>query len=565
MYRLSILLLLVLLSAPNALAEESATAAGVTEPGRSLDRALDVVLNMRGREEEKRTLVFLVDPTASLQSAAFGDKLAAALTRNAAHLGKTKIGVARTGAKKGVALKPTDDREAVLESVKGILTKPASTFQNVYADVRRAAAAMGGKSTARELVLVTLENGDAEDDLEGTVAALRRAKIRLHVIASEAYLADSYYSSHASTAVRPPKGAKLTGGDSAFEQMPWGWLFQRVNGNEVAPAGFALYGLSRLAHATHGNVFLYSTANSAHQCAVYDGCPFCTNDHTPVGESYQSHRVNATAPITDTRKRAYAAAARDPYFRATLKVWGQASKERLLRSKPSVRLAGGSLKLEPRKSGAWLAITSSLSFKRNALRADKAVKVCTQLITSFEADLKRADGRDGLPRFKAQAEYTRLMLHLARLNLIGFSAWCQEAGPSMIGKIDRSIEPPEKPWHGADMTPVSIGYSNMCLCHGVEPFEHVHLPGGEAYQLALRSFGQVFNAFTSHYDHSPFGVAARRAGIARFYPTFRGKVTTPPPRLKPSSSSDKTTTETGRPSRGPAGGTGGGGGATTGG
>ncbi len=565
MRRLLFVLLLVLAGTPNVQADESATAAGVTEPGRSLDRALDVILDMRGRDSQERTLFFLVDPTASLQTAAFADRLTAAFTRNADRMGTTTIGVARTGAKKGVALKPTADLGAVLQTVTDVLAKPDASFQNVYADLRRVAGALSGKSGARELVLVTLENGDAEDDLEATVAALRRAKIRLHVIAREALLADSYYSSHASTATKPPRGTRLTGGDGAFEQIPWGWIFQKVQGNEVAPAGFAFYGLSRLARATEGRVFLYSTPDSAHQCAFYDGCPFCTNDHTPPGESYQTHRVKATAPITDSRKHAYAAAAGDPFFRATLKLWGQASKQGLVRSKPSVKLAGGSLKLEQRRSAAWLPLTTSLSFKRNANRADKAVKACSQLITSFEADIERARSSRGLPRFEAQAEYTRVMLHLTRLNLMAYSAWCKEAGPTMIGKIDRPIEPPERPWYGSDMTPVGIGYSNMCLCHGVAPFQQVHLPGGEAFKLAIRSFGKVFAEFTSRYDHGPFGIAIRRAGIARFYPTFRGKTTTPPPREKPSSSSDSTTTTTGRPSRGPGGGSSGGGGATTGG
>ena len=47
-----------------------------------------------------------------------------------------------------------------------------------------------GKSGSREIVLVTLENGDAEDDVEATVAALGRAGVKLSVIAREAFLAN---------------------------------------------------------------------------------------------------------------------------------------------------------------------------------------------------------------------------------------------------------------------------------------------------------------------------------------------------------------------------------------
>ncbi len=74
------------------------------------------------------------------------------------------------------------------------------------------------------MLLATLENGDAEDDLEATAARLAGTKTKLFVLASEAYVADCYWAQR--TYQDHPRETQLTGGDSAAIDMPWGWLFQ---------------------------------------------------------------------------------------------------------------------------------------------------------------------------------------------------------------------------------------------------------------------------------------------------------------------------------------------------
>ncbi|MHC4551039.1 MAG: vWA domain-containing protein [Planctomycetota bacterium] len=530
--------------------EESVTAAGVTERGRSLGNVLDVVLGTGGAEEKgPRTFVFLLDATASLKSAAFDTAFGEALQRNAAKLDRTRIWVARVGAKDAPALAFAAKRGRMADVAKATLAAPTKAFQNVYADVRRAASFLARKPGTRRMVLVTLENGDMEDDVEATLGALRRAKVRLFVVGREAYLCDSYWQSGAR---RSPRGLQGTGGDAAFIELPWGWLFQMAVANETVPSGFAMYGLSRLATGTEGRVFLYAPAKSEHRCqASGPGCHFCRGDHIPPGATYQPHRLQALAPLVVPRRQAYAAALRDPCFRAVRRAWRRASKEGLVRSRPSLRPSG---EPERRPLGSWATLTGSLAFARNAARAEKLARTCREVVTSLEADLARASG--GRPRYRAIAELTRVMLHVTRVNLLALAAWCRETGPAMAGKERRDLKPPELPWYAADLQFVGIAYSNLSLCHGIRPFRDVRLPGGEAFRRELDALAGVVEPFLARYAHTPYAAAVRRAGLARFSLSVRG--TTVPRKRDPSSSeTDRTTTDE-RPDRAGPGETGGG-------
>src|SRR5437763_192552 len=87
-----------------------------------------------------------------------------------------------------------------------------------FAPARAVAQSLAGKPGSHEVLLVTLENGDVEDDLEATVTALRHAHVRTFVLAHEAFLSDSYATSHYAPA--PPKGTTWSGEDGAFAEVP---------------------------------------------------------------------------------------------------------------------------------------------------------------------------------------------------------------------------------------------------------------------------------------------------------------------------------------------------------
>ncbi len=564
---LLLLALFLLTSGPAARAGDTATAADATEPGRRIDRALDIVLDGSTRSAGgPRTLCLLVDPSPSLVSAGFADRLEAALERNAARLAGTEIAVLKAGEKDPVVQAATADRAAAAKSVRATLVGAKNTVRNVYADVRAAATLLGGRTGARELVLVTLENGDVEDDLEGTVAALRHAKVRAYVLTTEAFLSDSYAASHVATPA--PRGATWTGGDGAFAEIPWGWLFQMSNGNEAASSGYAAYGLTRLSAASEGRLFLVSDGTApTHSCMTMGVCAFCTGDHVVSGEVYQPTRLRALAPLVETRDVVYAAAAHDPFWRAVHAAWKEASDAGLVRSRPSLDLAGGVAKPEKRSNSQWAPLTGNgLAFTSSAARAGKALEACDRIRIALDADLAKIKPDEGSARWRAVAEYVRLMLHVTRVNLVQFVGWCQEVGPVIAGRkpAEPEIAPPEAPWFTDATRMVGVSYTDWSLCHGVRPFLELHLPGGAAVRDALSDLDAVYTAFLARYTGTPFAVAAHRTSIARFLPTVQGKPLPLPPKKGAGSTGENPTTPSERPARG-SGGTAAGGATTSGG
>jgi hypothetical protein len=543
-------------------AQESESAAAVTAPGRKMALALDGVLGGAGSEAPAaRTLYLLVDPSAGLVQNKFVAELRRALDRNQSRLVNTTIGVAGVGVRGGVTLQPTRDQAAIVAAVAGLLQDARDDIRNVYASVRAVAAAFPSKSGDREILLIALQNGDAEDDIEATVRELERRDVRFRCIASEAYVADSYWA--ARPYVRKPSKTKLTGGDGAFVALPWGWIMQMTIANEVAPSGYAAYGLSRLARETEGRVHLFAAPNSTkHQCAIYGRCLFCDGDHAPSVDTYWRSRLGRYAPSIEDRSTVFRRAGADPWFRAMLKAWKRASGAGLLRGTPSVKLTGNGLapqRSRVRRTFAW----GSANFASQAKRAAKAARECGRIFSSLKRDLAALEQTKGIPRYKAMAEYTLLMLQLTKVNLTTFAGWCREIAPGLVAKNAPTIVPPQKAPRDNGRRPAGVGYTNFSLCHGVGPFENVDLPGGKALRDELAALRTLTDRFELLYGHTPMGVAVHRAGIAAFHFTYPG-LARARPRKRPKSSTDKNPiTQRGRPTR-PGRSSGGTGGPTTG-
>lgn len=559
----AVLGLVLVLRPEAALADEPTTAADVTEPGRSLARAVRVALG--SGDEGKRTLALLLDATPSLKGAGFEAVLAAELAAALEARPKLSVALAVAGDKKGWRVGPTRDADALLAEVTAVMAGAKDNFRNLYADARRVASMLARRSGARELVLVSLDNGDAEDDVEGTASTLSRLRVRTSCITSEAYVADSYYVSGTRTV---PRGVTLGAGDAPYVVMPWGWLFQQTIANETSPSGYAHYGLTRLAAASGGRIFLYSPPSGSHTCAYYGSCMFCNEDHQPDDASFQTHRLTQLAPPALARSKAGAAMARDPWFRAMLDAWAQASKAGLVRSKPSVKIAGGGVKPERRTGGRWAPLLGNTSgWKRLAGKADKSRKQCDGIIASLRAAMEDIGDEQGNPRYRAMCDFTLAMLHVTRTNLVAYAAFCREVAPKQLGREPYPFEAPELSPTLEGRRVAGLSYTPMSLCHGVRPFFALRLPGGADWREELESLDRVVTGYMRRYGHTPYAMALRHQGIARFTFTYRGVAGTPPPRPKPTSGSERETTETGRPSRGPGGSSSGGGssGPTTGG
>ncbi|MEE2887747.1 MAG: hypothetical protein VX951_09995 [Planctomycetota bacterium] len=534
--------------AAGLMAQESTSSAAITAGGRRMSQALDSVLGGAGRDAPGlRTLIFLIDPSPAVKQANFVGELRNALKRNRDRLVQTKIGIAGVGVRGVVVLKPSSHQPAIVAAAKLLLVKPSDKIRNVYKDIRALATAYGPGAGDRELILVSLENGDAEDSVETTGLVLRRANIVFRCIASESYLADSYWS--ARPYHRAPSKCTLTGGDGAFVDLPWGWLMQGTVANEVAPSSFAPYPLSRLAAMTKGRAHIFSPSASRHSCAVHGSCLFCNNDHSPNGDRYWRARMSRFAPSTESRRQVFAAAADDAAFRAMLRAWQKASRAGLLRSSPSVKVAGNGLSRQRPRVGRIPMLFLNTGFPRHAAKSLKLAKECDKIRAALLKDLASVPRSKGVPRYRAMAEFTAVMLQLTKVNLVTYAGWCREIAPGLVAKNPPEYQLPEIDSIDRLRRSAGVSYSNYSLCHGVRPFFDVELPGGAALRKELEILDSAVSAFENFYGHTPIAAGLHRSGIAHFRITYHGLASKGPRKRPRSSQTADPVTERGRPSR----------------
>ncbi len=503
----------------------------VTEGSLGMERAFKLLFaptwpgDPPDRNPKERALFLLVDPTPSVAASPLLLRLRAALP---AFLKTCAVGVAGIGRPRKSWLPPTKDASAILAAVRGILAKTDKGYHDVFETVRKAAPLVAKAAPARALLCISFENGDLESRLEGTAKILRQKSIRFFGLTTEAMLADSYWASRLETGL--PKRAVLRGGDAGFIDLPWGWILQDTIPNEVTPSGFGPYSFGRLAAASGGRVFLHSEGGGRHECAVYLGtCLFCSDrdDHVQPDETYWDGRLRLLAPSVDARRRIAKTLGGDPWFRAVRKAWLAAWKAGFLAGRPEFD-AGTTSGPSLRSRGVrGLEFLSSLSFRRNAGRADKKAAECVTILRAFENDLSALDPDAGSPRSRAIAAWTRLALKLLELNLRGYAGWCREIAPKLLEEELHPPPPPEVRTLALDRRPVGVSFQSMSLCHGVAPFFEVDLPGGPAFRKNLLELDRMARAFFNHYGHTPFAVAFRRMGIARFHLVYEGIVVAP--------------------------------------
>lgn len=540
--------LLCLWAAPLHAQSERLTAADVTEPWRGLAHVFDRILPPDiGKEDDGRTIALVLDPTRSMKTSGFESALASALERHAAVLGKTRYTVHRIGDDKPL-LVASEDPAAAMEAVAKALAVEDERMKNIYAELRDIVGPVATRSGEKTIVLATLDNGDAEDDVEATAARLRGAGIRLHILAGEAYVADSWW------AARPfserPKDTELCGGDSAVIDLPWGWAFQNAVANEVTPSGYACWGLSRLAAASGGRVHIYAAANAGrHECAPYASCLFCGGDHIAPDEVYSRAKLAALAPSAASRIDALKELQEDPWHRATLAAWNAGLKAGLLSGAPpkGVEAVG-----TDSAAAGRVQLYTAANAARNASKAETAAKDAERILQAFEADLQKIDPNAGAPRQRAIADFTRVMLRVTRTNLLAYAAWAREIAPQ-FGK-DREYEAPEVPWSTNEGRASAVSWLNRTLCHGATPFLAVELPGKDLLRPEFLTLQTELDGYLQKHANGPWAFAIHREGIAMFHIVPTGNTTEQ--RVRPKSKTGtEATPKTGgaRPSRGGSG------------
>lgn len=542
------------------------TSASVLEPWRGVPAVVESALAFDDPAgSDPRTVLVCIDASTSLAGTGLAEAIEGVLATRAADLGRLRIGVHKLGAREPL-LAPSEDREAIAAAVRAALAKPDDSIQDLCGELRTLCQTLGARAGERAVLLATLENGDAENDLEATVTKLRATKTRLYALADESYLSDSYWAERSYT--QAPKDCELFGGDSAVIDVPFGWLFQLGNPNEAAPSGFGCWALSRLVAQSGGKLFLYqATSPGGHQCIASGSCLFCTGDHISAAEFYRKPLLEPLAPSLASRKEVLEAIGSDPFAKVTAIAWRSALNVGLVRGAP------------PRE-GHWSGIDNNASGKaqlmtggrpeRNADRAQAALKECRKILAALDREIARlglstGTGGQASSRQRAIAELTACSLHVTEVNLLLYAAWCEEIAPRWF-ESDVAPFAPEVPLIQGDPKRASIGYTNRSLCHGALPFLDVELPGGEPVREALRALDARMKSFEQRYAHTPYAVALHRHGLAFFYQQFETRVVERPrPRSRtgeeagPSSGTPRPS-RPGRPSSSGTGPTSGGGG-----
>ncbi|MEN8151081.1 MAG: hypothetical protein ABFS86_14775 [Planctomycetota bacterium] len=552
----------LLLAALPAAAEELTNAAEVTERNRPLDRILDLTVQPRDGPGG-RHLVVVIDPTASLVKAGFAPAFRAALMRHRERLVGTAISIHDMD---GIRLAPTFDLDRVGHVVAEVTEKPLTTIQNVYAALRRAGGLLAERPGKREILLVTLENGDAEDDLNRTVSLLVKSGVKVNVIGREAYLSDTYW-------LRRPEEwhpeLMMHGGESAFPELPWSFRLQLGIANEAVSSGFGIFGLTRTVAATGGKIYLYYPASARiSRCGpLYSTCHVCLNQHLDCGEIYQMHVLRALAPMVGPRADVGRHAATDPYFQAAISAWSAAANKGVMEFKPTIGFTGDGLRARGVDEGKRFVLGDTAAYDAQAARAEKAAAACGAILSALGKAIHRADASGGEARYRAMAGYIRVMLEVTRFNCLHFSAFCREVAPVQEREAAREPKPPEIPVLRPDFLYYRIAWRNLSLCHGVGPLVEYRFPGGDRLSREMARLDRVFSEYVQRYRYSPFAQAVRRQCLATYYVVGKQQAGIPPPRWAPKGGGGTTSPGPGpqRPARGAPSGGGTGGGATTGG
>jgi len=509
------------------------TAWEVTERDRGLRRAVSLAA-----AKGPRTVLFLVDASPSLRRTEF---VGAFLAARAEHGDGKRLGVLEMGEREAAFGEEAD------VALRRMLARPYAYIRNVYAEARQAIRVLHRRPGPRVLVVVTMDNGDLEDEdpggLERTAMLLKRARTRCHVVTREVVVADNYGRRRLGD---PPRDCRWAGPAAAFAEFPQRFVLQ-LYPNEQASSGFAFFGLTRLAAATGGRVYLSNLPGRGHRCTGGGlSCLLCRGDHAPTDRHYLPPRLRVLAPSVARRRDVLRAARRDPYLRATLEVWDEGARAGLFDRGPALRPDGAALKrVRPREGFEVLQFNAN--FGPEADRARRLVEDCTELIAVLDGAFETARKHGGGSyRTRANADVTRALLKLTRLNLKLYAHWCEEVAPVLVARDPRTVAPPEISYD-FDETERLVGsrISYVGLCHGVAPLRRLKIPGRRAHAAEFDAFEREFARITRTYAHTPYAEILRRSALAWPRLAVRG-TDVEPPRGNVGSEKDDTTTRPGR-------------------
>ncbi|MBI4614588.1 MAG: hypothetical protein HY720_13340 [Planctomycetes bacterium] len=437
--------------------------------------------------------------------------------------GSVSMSLVAFRAESRVLCRPTNQVAELAQAFDELAAATDDSFKNVCQIVRDAAVffqRQASRVRTRYMVLVSLENGDNEDELEAAVTTLVRTRFKFFCVSREAIVSDPFWSRFPGQA----QGVKLDlkGQDAPVEELPWGWTLQNSPSHESAPAGYGIYGLNRLVAATEGRYYLFypeMPGNSFCQYHMYQGaCRLCSGRHGNCQAAYDPTRLKSFAPATDARPRYQARMNQDPFFKLTIGAWEELYDKGLIQSPPPFLLDGRSIVTNEKKRQVK-GMAMGVAWSPNQLgeyvsEAKKALPDVERLIQIFDRAL--ADKRIDMEHARAQAlaEVFRLHLEALRFNLRQIILFQEHAKQI----LDAHGDPVPDPWCVNPVTDlpgsqVYVYVENYTLCHGARRLRSVRFLGGEEEKAALERVLERAQKSIDKYRQTPFEVVVRRVGL----------------------------------------------------
>jgi len=415
-----------------------------------------------------------------------------------------RVVITTTGA--GDTPEPSGDVRAIAARLAELRATIDNKAPNVMADLRRVARAYDGWRGPRNILLLTNLGAPIEENLEGTLRALKRDGFRLSVVAGETALSRPWTATPAlppEYKLRPMGSRKdadptmYAACDVAFPQTPdlfdvqladtvFRIFLGRFAGTKVPmPSGFGYYHLARLCKETGGRYFTYSFVKSRARTILR------------LMEPDLRNRAEITRSI-----------AGNPLARAVYRAWSRLSDRQyavIRRNAPfdtSRMVPQGETPVMPSRPLRFSFLGKGDAFAMNDLvkkrkrEVEAALRDLEKVLVKYRAD-NPSGVADGDGRWLAHTELMKLQLLRARFHL---------------GEIYEAV----KSLLDADYRNKTIRLAPRPMFRGVRPVRGAELPTASAQIRALHEAIGHTEYMEEHYTGTPWAYWAGLGELRRY-------------------------------------------------
>jgi hypothetical protein len=474
---------------------------------KSLSTVLNVVghdLGNRTRKEGPPLLIILVDP--SHRPAAAFAKLAGRLEKMRDRVPGSRVLLAPVSG----ALPPIDGLQDLAAACKTLAASPQGGVRNLLGSARRAVKAYRAWPGPKDMLLVAEVGVSAEEEMEETLSALKRAEFRFSVVAGEAAFSKPW-----SWAPPVPAGfvVRLTGHpdmrrdtaypacEGPFPDTPGTWdlglaqtsyrltpKHKHLPSAFNLPSGFGYFHLARLCAETGGRYFMFGFVRSRSRFKL----------------TYDYGMMRLFAPDLRSRASIVSALARHPLASALFRIWGGLAEPRcgVIRRRSPIAPGGPEgrlrsteetltrpnriLKLSFTGKGDTVWVTDTLRG-----RMDSVMAALLELDSAERAYRRETGGRirTGDHRWMAQVDLMRLQLLRVRFHM---------------GEILATLED----LRDADFHNESISLLPRTIYRGTTPVTGMTLPAEPEQLRALHEVIGKLEHVEETYTGTPWGYTA---------------------------------------------------------